>query len=47
MNKEMKMIAESIYKYTFDDYQSFQEYHAMLHDRKVKRMNKIKNIFSL
>ena len=43
MNKEMKMIAESIYKYTFGDYQSFQEYH----DRKVKRMNKIINIFSL
>ena len=43
MNKEMKMIAESLYKYTFDDYQSFQEYY----DRKVKRMNKIKNIFSL
>ena len=43
MNKEMKIIADSIYKYTFDDYQSFQEYH----DRKVKRMNKIINIFSL
>jgi len=43
MNKEMKMISESLYKITFDDYQSFQEYH----DRKVKRMSKIKKIFSL